>query len=71
MEAFGLSQVALAGIVFLVILVSFGIVSAVLDHHWRRYEIEAERRRRARRIYYTGAGVILAFMLVAFAFLII
>lgn len=66
MEGLGLSQVALAGIIFLVLIACLGILSVVLDHHWSHYEVDPKRRRKARRIYYAGAGIILIFMLIAF-----
>lgn len=66
MESLGLSQVAVAGIISLVLIVCFGILSVVLDHHWSSYEVDPKRRQRVRGIYYTGAGIILIFMLIAF-----
>jgi multisubunit Na+/H+ antiporter MnhB subunit len=71
MEGLGLSQVAVAGIISLVLIVCFGILSAVLDHHWSSYEIDLHRRRKVRGIYYTGAGIILAFMLITFISLLL
>lgn len=71
MEVSGLPQVAIAGVILLVMVLCFGILSVILDHHWSHYEIDAKRRLRARRIYYTGAGIILIFMLIAFVFLLI
>ena len=71
MEEFGIPQAAVAGIALLVMTICFGIVSAILDHHWSRYEIEPGRRRRARRVYYAGAGILFVLMLVSFIFLII
>ena len=71
MEVLGLSQVAVAGIISLVLVVCFGILSAVLDHHWSNYEIDPKRRRKVRGIYYAVAGIILIFMLIAFIFLLL
>lgn len=71
MEDSGLSQIALAGIIFLVLIVCFGIVSAILDHHWSKYEMDPKRRQKARKAYYTGAGLILVFMLIAFITILI
>lgn len=51
-------------------MICFGTLSAILDHHWSNYEIDLQRRRKVRKIYYTGAGIILVFMLIAFIFLL-
>ena len=71
MEVSGFPQVTVAGIIFLVVIACFTVLSVILNHHWSHYELEKNRRRKARRVYYSGAGAILVMMLVAFIFLLI
>lgn len=71
MDASGFPQIAVAGIIMLVMLASFAILSTILNHHWSRYEIDASRYKKARNIYYSGAGIILILMFIAFMFIFI
>lgn len=60
-----------AGIVLLALLAVFGVVSGVLSYHWAHYEMDVPRRRRARLTYFTGAGVLLIFLIATFIFIFI
>ena len=71
MDASGFPQIAVAGITILVMLASFGVLSAVLNHHWSRYEIDVNRYKKARNAYYAGGGIILILMFTTFAFILI
>jgi hypothetical protein len=71
MNASGFPELAVAGIILLIMLISFGILSAILNHHWSRYEIDADRYKKVRNIYYAGAGAILILMFATFAFILI
>lgn len=70
MEISTFPQALVAGIIFLIMVLVFTILSVMLGHHWNRYETNPERRQWTRKIYYAVSGIILALMLVAFIFIL-
>lgn len=53
---------AVIPIVFLGALLFFVILSALLNYHWTRFEITAERARRIKKLFFSVAGILVAIM---------
>ncbi|MBT9169087.1 MAG: hypothetical protein DDT19_02439 [Syntrophomonadaceae bacterium] len=48
------------------VVVSFIIISVVLNYHWSRYGISADKIKRVKRIYFGISAVFIAIMAVSF-----
>ncbi len=46
-------------LVFLGVLIFFGVVSVVLNYHWKEYGIDSQRLSKVRRIYFGVSAILL------------
>ncbi|MBZ1348854.1 MAG: hypothetical protein KY053_01300 [Candidatus Liptonbacteria bacterium] len=55
-------------LIFLIALIFWGVISAVLNHHWTRYGLNAKKIKIIQKIYF---GLSVAFLAIMFALMII
>jgi len=60
-----------SGILFLILVLIFVIVSIVLNYHWTNYGVTADKIRKVRTWYFSVSAVLLLIMAVFLAFLLL
>ena len=61
----------LSGIVFLVFLLIFIVVSVVLNYHWTHYGISADKIKKIRLWYFTVSAVLLLIITISIIYIIL
>ena len=51
---------------FAFLLIFFGIITLILNYHWKQYGITEKTMKRLRRIYYSVSGVLIVLAVIMF-----
>ena len=68
LNEFGLNIRVLLWLGFLIFLIIYGIFSAIVVYHWRKYAIGADMIRKTLRWYFVSTGIVLTVAAVALLF---